>query len=189
LPIYLDRLKREVLVAVAAVDSEAARNGWDLAFMVCSEECGLQLKTAIDHEVELGDQLKKQNEKREPPDKVPEQRAAFIAAESEDDLIVSFAIGGAESLDVVKTLTLLRTPKFEYILDEKERGVSVDHEDFPEDGRELVESIEFGRSTTIESRLRSYHLNLSEVQIDEMQEAARILRKMNLDERFKLRIM
>jgi len=52
------------------------------------------------------------------------ENAWFITNEDGDDLIVSFAIPIDESGDV-KSLTLLRTPKYEFALDESERGVNV----------------------------------------------------------------
>lgn len=48
----------------------------------------------------------------------------FITCETGDDLIVSFAIFGKEIYEVL-SLTLLRTPKYEFLLEPKERGVSV----------------------------------------------------------------
>ncbi len=46
---------------------------------------------------------------------------AFIHTETGDDLIVSFAIPVADLADDVESLTLLRTPKFEGLLDDAER--------------------------------------------------------------------
>ncbi|MFB0552090.1 MAG: hypothetical protein ACETWQ_02145 [Phycisphaerae bacterium] len=60
------------------------------------------------------------------------ENASFITNEDGDDLIVSFAIPADEFGDV-KSLTLLRTLKYEFIMDESERGVNVSFEDFPDD--------------------------------------------------------
>ena len=49
---------------------------------------------------------------------------AFITIEEGDDLIVSFAIADEEPGEIV-SLTLLRTPTYEFILPTDERGVSV----------------------------------------------------------------
>ena len=49
---------------------------------------------------------------------------AFITIEEGDDLIVSFAIADEEPGEIV-SLTLFRTPKYEFILPTDERGVSV----------------------------------------------------------------
>jgi hypothetical protein len=64
----------------------------------------------------------------------------FMTNEEGNDLIVSFAIEGSEPGDV-KSLILLRTPKFEFILDEDERGVSVSHDDEPEVENNLLRRI------------------------------------------------
>ena len=68
------------------------------------------------------------------------ENAWFITNEDGDDLIVSFAIPADESGDV-KSLTLLRTPKYEFVLDESERGVKVPFEDFPNDRNEFLKKL------------------------------------------------
>src|SRR3970040_1213533 len=55
------------------------------------------------------------------------QTVSFITTEDSDDLIVSFALADDEPGEIV-TLMLLRTPKYESLLPEDERGVSVSHE-------------------------------------------------------------
>jgi hypothetical protein len=57
LPIYFIGLDKTVLVAVAGLDSEARREGYDFAYMTCSEECARSLKTAFEGEIELGKQI------------------------------------------------------------------------------------------------------------------------------------
>ena len=53
---------------------------------------------------------------------------SFISIEDEPpDLILSFAIWQPE-LDDIRSLILLRTPEYEFILDEAERGVKVSDE-------------------------------------------------------------
>ena len=42
---------KKVLAGVAAFDSDAKKAGNDLVFMVCSEECGRQLKSAVASEL------------------------------------------------------------------------------------------------------------------------------------------
>jgi hypothetical protein len=56
-------------------------------------------------------------------------RVEFITTEDEADLIVSFAIAPAAE----RSLTLLRSPQYEHLLPEEERGITVD----PFDPREL----------------------------------------------------
>ena len=52
-------------------------------------------------------------------------RVNFITTEQGDDLTVSFAIAGSDFPGDISSLTLLRTPKYEFILDPDERDVSV----------------------------------------------------------------
>ena len=60
------------------------------------------------------------------------ENAWFITNEDGDDLIVSFAIP-IDDAGNIKSLTLLRTPKYEFALEESDRGVKVSYEDFPND--------------------------------------------------------
>ncbi len=55
-------------------------------------------------------------------------RVNFITTQQEDDLIVSFTVAGDSPGDIL-SLTLLRTPKYELILDSDERGISVSWEE------------------------------------------------------------
>ena len=50
------------------------------------------------------------------------ERVSFITTDSGDDLIMAFAIDRAD-LGEIRTLSLMRTPKYEFILDDSERGV------------------------------------------------------------------
>ncbi len=50
------------------------------------------------------------------------ENAAFITTEEGDDLIVSFTIP-VDNYGDVKSLTLLRTPKYEFILDESNEAL------------------------------------------------------------------
>jgi hypothetical protein len=63
-------------------------------------------------------------------------RVSFITIEEGDDLIVSFAVAGDFPGDVL-SLTLLRTPKYEFILEPDERRVSVSWEE-DEDEYEIL---------------------------------------------------
>ena len=40
---------------VTSEDSEAKRDGNDVMFLVCSEECGKEMKAALEEEKSLGD--------------------------------------------------------------------------------------------------------------------------------------
>jgi len=117
------------------------------------------------------------------------KNVSFITTEEGDDLIVSFAIPGTDPSDV-KSLTLLRTPKYEFILDDAERGVNVFFDDYPDDEVELLEAVEIERHVIqlVTSR-RQYTLNVQDVDHEDMKQAKRVLKKMNFDERFGLRIV
>jgi hypothetical protein len=48
---------RSVPMMVTSEASEAKRDGNDLMFMVCSEQCGKEMKAALEEEKALGDML------------------------------------------------------------------------------------------------------------------------------------
>ena len=114
---------------------------------------------------------------------------SFITTEDNDDLIVSFAIPVSDYADV-KSLTLLRTPKYEFILDAAERGVSVSYDDFPDDEDDLLEEIEIEEDVVrITTSHRRYALNVQDIDDEEVKRAMKTLKKMNFDQRFKLSIL
>lgn len=116
------------------------------------------------------------------------ENAWFITNEDGDDLIVSFAIPIDESGDV-KSLTLLRTPKYEFALDESERGVSISFEDFPDDRNELLRKLTIeGNVVTITTNYGTVTVNIEDVEQAEIQESKRILKKMNFDGKFELEV-
>ncbi|PYV43197.1 MAG: hypothetical protein DMG06_11570 [Acidobacteria bacterium] len=55
--IALTRSPKLLLAAVATRDSEAKKQGNDLVFMTCSDQCGKDLKMAMEQEVEIGNQF------------------------------------------------------------------------------------------------------------------------------------
>ena len=124
------------------------------------------------------------------------ERVQFMTSEDGLDLIVSFVVpwdpGGDPDCEDVRSLILLRTPKFEFALDDNERGVSFSDEgrDDDDDERELLREIEFGAGTvTVKTTRRAYDLDVSHVDEKEIEEAKRILKKMNFDDRFMLTIL
>lgn len=116
------------------------------------------------------------------------ERVDFITAESGDDLIVAFAISQLDPGEI-RTLSLIRTPKYEFILDDSERGVSVSDEDHEEDDNDLLEEIEFrGDELRIVSRNTDYQLDCSRVDREELEDAKKILRAMNFDGGFRIHV-
>jgi hypothetical protein len=68
---------------------------------------------------------------------------SFISMEDDPpDLILSFAILHPES-ENIRSLILMRTPKYEYILDETERGVKVSDEALLDDENGMLKESEF----------------------------------------------
>jgi hypothetical protein len=114
--------------------------------------------------------------------------AWFITNEDGTDLIVSFAIPVEESEDI-KSLTLLRTPKYEIFMDESERGVNISFEDFPDGRNESLKKLTIeGNLVTITTDYGTYAVNIEDVDQKEIQESKRILKKMNFDGRFELKL-
>lgn len=108
----------------------------------------------------------------------------FLSVEDSDDLIVSFGLGENAST----SLTLLRTPKYEHLLPEEERGVSVGSGASDDLEREMLVSVQWGSDIVrIESTAKSYTLNINEVGLVEIKDAKRILSKMNFDHRFEMK--
>ena len=119
----------------------------------------------------------------------PHEVVDFITTEDGDDLIVSFAIATQVPGDVV-SLTLIRTPKFEFALPDDERGVSVSHESFPQrDGLEHLQRIRVAPPVvSIATTHRRYELDVSKVDDGELGSAQRVLERMNFDNRLVLRL-
>ena len=112
----------------------------------------------------------------------------FVTTEDGDDLVVSFALEGDEPGEVV-SLILLRTPKYESLRPDEERGVSVSYDADAEDEGEYLRRVRLAEPvSTIESTRRRYELDLSQVDRQELAAARRILARMNFDRRFVLEL-
>lgn len=117
------------------------------------------------------------------------ENASFISTEDGDDLIVSFAIPLDEDGDV-KSLILLRTPKYEFILDKSEQGIHVSYDDFPDSENELLKEVAIqGDIVTITTNYRTYSVGIKDVDDIEIEECKRVLKKMNYDGRFEIKIV
>ena len=115
---------------------------------------------------------------------------SFISFEDEPpDLILSFAIWQTE-LEDIRSLILMRTSKYEVLVDESERGVKVSDEAWLNDEDDMLRKIEFGDD--IVKIICSHHqfdLDLRKVGKEEIDQAKAILTRMNFDNRFELRII
>ena len=109
-------------------------------------------------------------------------KVPFLTVEDEvPDLIVSFALG----VSAERSLTLLRTPAFESILDDWERGVTVGVGAQSSPERELLLSIQWADDrVVVKSSKNEYVLDVSSVDIEEVDAAKKLLHKMNFDSRF-----
>ena len=102
----------------------------------------------------------------------------FITIDDADDLVVSFGLGEHSST----SLTLLRTPKYESLIPEEERGVSVRTEASSFAEPEMLRSVCWsGNEVEIETTVRRYVLDVRSVIEVEMKEARAVLAKMNFD--------
>jgi hypothetical protein len=112
------------------------------------------------------------------------KQVSFLSIEDGDDLIVSFALGDPGQT----SLTLLRTPKFEPLLPEDERGVSVDVELSAAQKRELLVAVQWGKDMLVlETTAGRHSLNLRAIDAEDIAAAKAVLRKMNVDGRFRIR--
>lgn len=113
---------------------------------------------------------------------------SFITAEIADDLVIGYAIALADPGEVV-SLILQRTPKFEMLLPPEERGVAVSHEAFTDEQREFARRIVVrGRHVDIETTMRTYLIDLSDVEPAEVAAASNVLRRMHRHGGFALDI-
>ena len=115
------------------------------------------------------------------------EQVEFLTVESGDDLIVSFAIRSGPG--EIRSLTLMRTPKYEFILEESERGVNVSDDEREEDDGNLLRKIDFGREEVrIVCQNSDYRLDCSRVDTTEIEDAKKILQSMNFDGGFRFEI-
>ena len=99
---------------------------------------------------------------------------------------MSFAIAAGDLPGDILSLTLLRTPKYEFILDPEERGVSVSWED-DEDETELLLKVERSKEMVrLHTTRRLFVLDVSHVGDDDLRRMAKVLHKMNFDKAIQL---
>ena len=114
------------------------------------------------------------------------QVVQFIRCEDDGtDQIVSFALEYGEA--DVRSLILLRTPKYEAMLDEAERGVSVSLEHEKDDNVDLLEVVRIEeKRVAIETQASKYELDVSQVDPVEVSEMAAVIKRMNFDDSFRI---
>ena len=83
----------------------------------------------------------------------------------------------------------MRTPKYEFVFDEGERGVRVSDEAWLHDEDDMLKEIGFGDDLVrIVTNRHQFELDLREVDRKEIKQAKAILKRMNFDNRFEIRI-
>lgn len=112
---------------------------------------------------------------------------SFISIEDNPpDLILSFAIWQPE-LEEIRSLILMRTPEYEFMLDEAERGVNVSDEAWRDDEDDILKKIEFDDDfVRIITNHYQFELDLRKVDQEEIEQAKTILQRMNFDNRFEM---
>jgi hypothetical protein len=115
---------------------------------------------------------------------------SFISIEDEPpDLILSFAIWQPE-LEDIRSLIFLRTPEYEFILDETERGVKVSDEALMDEEDDMLKEIEFSDDfVRIITDHHQFDLDLRKIDKEDIEQAKTFLKKMNFDNRFEIRIV
>jgi hypothetical protein len=114
------------------------------------------------------------------------ERVAFITTETGDDLILSFALECHDDASEIESLILMRTPKYEFILEEHERGVSVSFGCFQED--DLLQEINYSAENgivCIQTTSCKYELDVHRVGAEDLKKMRRLLKKMNYDQSFR----
>jgi len=102
------------------------------------------------------------------------QRVEFITVEDGQDLIVSFALAPSGH----RSLTLIRSPQYEHLLPEEERGVTISPPDRG-DVRDRLVAVDW-RVPRVELKTEKhrYLVDVSAVADDELANALRVLTKM-----------
>jgi hypothetical protein len=117
----------------------------------------------------------------------------FMTAEIGDDLIVSFFVAKPHDPTDGRSIILMLDKKWEHLVAESERGVTVSDEGFPENeeaDNNYLEGIQISNTVAeIETTHRRYKLDLRHVGKSEVKAAMKVLKKMNYDRRFKLTVI
>ena len=99
---------------------------------------------------------------------------------------MSFTVAADDFPGDILSLTPLRTPKYEFILDPDERGVSVSWEE-DEDECELLLAVECSKDIVkLSTTKREFTLDMSHVDGDNLSRMRKVLHKMNFDGAIKL---
>jgi hypothetical protein len=118
------------------------------------------------------------------------ERVSFISTEISDlDFMVSFAVETPSDPTEIESLMVLRSPKFEFVFDDDERGAKVSFERHREDEDDWLEEVRYApkdQTVFLKTRKRSYLLDLRKVDAKELYQMRKVFRKMNFDRRLRL---
>ena len=120
------------------------------------------------------------------------EQVAFVTVESGDDMIVSFFITAADDPSDGRSLTLLRSAKWEHLLPEWERGVHVSDEALPEESLDnnFLQRIRVGNAEIeLESTRFKRNLDIRRLDASDLGAITTSLQEMNFDGRFALEIL
>ena len=118
------------------------------------------------------------------------ERVEFITTNSSGiDLILSFALRCGHDFQV-DSLNLIRTPKYEVVLPDGERGVGVSlHSPNQEPGRAYLQEFNYSESEKVvrlRTDVRAFELDVSKVDEGELERMCEVIARMNFDGRFVL---
>ncbi len=112
-------------------------------------------------------------------------RATLVTSEDDLDLIVSFGLEPSAA----QSLTLLRSPQYEHLLADEDRGTTIAHSGDPHPEPSYIKSVDWlGDTIEIVSTLRNYTVDVSKVEAADIADAKRVLALMNKDGRFSCSI-
>jgi hypothetical protein len=114
----------------------------------------------------------------------------FLTVETTDkDLILSFAVIDPSEATDIDSLILLRTPLYEPLLEDWERGVRVSFERHDPEEDDFLEEVHWDMDTAsirLKTHLHTYRLDLGQVDGNSLSAMRKMLRKMNFDGRIQL---
>ncbi len=116
------------------------------------------------------------------------ETVSFITTETGDDLIVTFAVGTGDDPGDVESLMLIRTPEYEKMLEDWERGVKVSFGEFTDEDAYL-EEVHYDENAAVvrlKTDLETYELDVRRVDRRELKAMCKMLLKMNFDGRVQL---
>ena len=115
---------------------------------------------------------------------------AFITVQTGDDLIVSFAVCEPDDPTEIESLTIVRTPKYEFFLREWERGASVSFgRNLGRDEKMMLREVVYtsdDKRITLRTGHYTYKLDVRKVDPSELSAMCSVFRSMNFDSSIQL---